>query len=439
MIESSTTTAAPGLAGFLAVVKRWRWMLIAATIAAALAGYLSASAGDAQYESRAVLLVGPINAGSDTLRASGQLAETYAQLATTQPVLAATGRRLGLTNIGVSITATASEVTRLLTIRVINSDPRLAAKIANTHANQLIDEAERRSAPTGDSAETGKTDEKNRGSEDSGRLEIVDPAEPDDTPTGTAPAGIALLAAVAGLFGATMIALLLDRSGDTVNGPRDLEAATGVPCVGSLSRPALRLNRDEGPVVQRSPDSRAANEYRLLAAKLGASGGNSLLVMALDGDGSVLASNLAVALAAGGTRVALVDVGLALGDPVAMAVNGAVPAVGRDNGQSPFAMPGVKILGAPAVEEARAAGPDGPRALLDELESEVDVVLVHAPPFQRSPGGLPWARAVDGTLLVAQRDRTITRDLRTTVETLALVHATLVGTVLVAPPTPLHR
>ncbi len=436
MIESSTATAAPGLAGFLAVVKRWRWMLIAATIAAAIAGYLSASAGEPQYESKAVLLVGPINAGSDTLRASGQLAETYAELATTRPVLAATGRRLGLRDVGVNITASASEVTRLLTIRVTNRDPALAAKIANTHANQLIDEAKRRSVPVGEGA---PTDEKNRGSSVSGQLEIVDPAEPGDVPSGSSPAAIALLAAVAGLFGALVIALLLDRSGNTVNGPRDLEAATGVPCVGSLSRPALRLNRDEGPVVQRSPDSRAADEYRLLAAKLGAAGGNSLLVMALDGDGSVMASNLAAALAGGGTRVALIDVGLALGDPAAAVVNGAALAAGRDNGRSPVATPGVTVLSAQAIEAARAAGPEGPRALLDELEGEVDVVVVHAPPFQRSPGGLPWARAVDGTLLVAQRDRTITRDLRSTVETLQLVHATLVGTVLVAPPAPLRR
>lgn len=82
------------------------------------------------------------------------------------------------------------------------------------------------------------------------------------------------------------------------------------------------------------------------------------------------------------------------------------------------------------MAEAGRSGPDGARALLGRLEREADVVLLHSPSPQRSPSGLAWARAADGTLLVTERDRTLSGDLRAAAETLQLVHARLLGTVL---------
>jgi Mrp family chromosome partitioning ATPase len=64
---------------------------------------------------------------------------------------------------------------------------------------------------------------------------------------------------------------------------------------------------------------------------------------------------------------------------------------------------------------------------------------MHAPPLQHSPDGLAWARAAEGTVLLAQRDRTVARDLRAATETLQLVQARLVGTVLAEPPAMLRR
>ena len=55
MAPQTGTLPAPasGLSGFLAVVKRWRFMLVAAAVAAAAAGYITASRGEPQYESSA--------------------------------------------------------------------------------------------------------------------------------------------------------------------------------------------------------------------------------------------------------------------------------------------------------------------------------------------------------------------------------------------------
>jgi capsular polysaccharide biosynthesis protein len=441
-------TATSGVSGVLAVMQRWRWMLVAATLAAGVAGYITASRGAPEYESNAVLLVGPLSSNNDTLQAAGQLAQTYAQLATTRPVLAATARRVHVADVRAGVEANASTLTRLLTIRVRQSDPRLAAAIANSEAAELIAVAERRRGLT----------------PGAGRLRVVEAAVPSRAPTGPEPVAIALLAATVGFMAALALALLLDRSGDTVKTAHELEAITGVPCVGSLSRAALRRSRADASVVAAEPRSRAADEYRLLAAKVSASGHTSLLVMALDGDSAVLAHNLAAALAAAGSQVAIVDVSethepvterdrdtLDLdiepdrepARPVPPRVNGTrlLSAVnGHDEDPRPTEEPaGFEEVHIGAVAAARRSGPAGARALLDQIETGSDVVLLHAPPLQRSPDGLAWARAAEGTVLLAQRDRTVARDLRAATETLQLVQARLVGTVLAEPPAMLRR
>lgn len=449
-------SATSGISGVLAVMKRWRWMLLAAMLAAGIAGYATASRGEPEYESSAVLLVGPLSSNNDTLTAAGQLAQTYAELATTRPVLDATARRVRVREIRTGVEANASALTRLLTVRVRQNDPRLAAAIANAEAAELIAVAERRRGT----------------SPGAGRLRVVEAATPNLRPTGPDPAAIALLAATVGLLSALALALLLDRSGDTVKTPYDLEAITGVPCVGSLSRAALRRSRADASVVAAEPRSRAADEYRLLAAKLSASGQRSLLVMALDGDSAVMAHNLGAALAAAGSQVAIIDVSAAHDRPAAAeqddddildidsdpesqrrpgtgangtrllsaVINGhAHDEHEPDDPDEPEEPRGLEQVHTGAIVAARRSGPAGPRALLDQIERDSDVVLMHAPPLQHSPDGLAWARAAEGTVLLAQRDRTVARDLRAATETLQLVQARLVGTVLAEPPAMLRR
>jgi Mrp family chromosome partitioning ATPase len=95
---------------------------------------------------------------------------------------------------------------------------------------------------------------------------------------------------------------------------------------------------------------------------------------------------------------------------------------------------GVAVLPPGVVQQARLAGPDGVRDLVERVEAEADVVVLYAPSLHYMPDGLTWARAADGTLLLVQRDRTDTRRVRDAAATLSLVRAQLCGTVLVEPP-----
>ena len=110
------------LSGYLAIAKRWWWTLIVSAWIAGLAGYIVASGLPPTYESQVKVLVGPINTDTDTLRASGLLVQTYAQVVLTDTVLQSTVKELGLTitpdDFREATRATANDVTRILTIRV---------------------------------------------------------------------------------------------------------------------------------------------------------------------------------------------------------------------------------------------------------------------------------------------------------------------------------
>jgi len=438
MPETQRSSLRPPLASFLPVARRWRWMLLAAAVAAGVAGYVTAAGSGRAYESRADILVGSVNSGNnDDLQASGRAAQTYAELATTRALLQATEDRLRISNISGDVTVTANATTRILTIAVRNSDKRLARDIANTHAQELVGfAARRRTAP-----------------DEPGSLQIVDPAVISDSPVGPDPVTVAILAAIAGLIGALALALLLDRSGDAVREAADLEEAASVPCLATLSRGALRpvrFSRNGDAVGGRGE---AAGAYRMLAAKVEILAGPGLVVVTLGRSGGIVAVNLATAMAATGARVAVVDAEgtdsaiAAVRDPqTAAAALGEGSGSGRGSGSGGGSRSGrsssessgavsdrVHVAAAPAVEEAARDGAEGAGRLMAELLDEGDAVIVHAPPFQRSPLGLAWARVAEGTILVAERERTTQRELVSALESLRLVDARLVGTILTAP------
>lgn len=441
MPETQRSSLRPPLASFLPVARRWRWMLLAAALAAGVAGYVTAAGSGRAYESRADILVGSVNSGNnDDLQASGRAAQTYAELATTRALLQATEDRLHISNISGDVTVTANATTRILTIAVRNSDKLLARDIANAHAQELVGfAARRRTSP-----------------DEPGSLQIVDPAVVSNSPVGPDPLTVAILAAIAGLIGALALALLLDRSGDAVREAADLEEAAGVPCLATLPRGALRPVRFSRTGDAVGVRGEAAGAYRMLAAKVEILAGPGLVIVTLGRSGGIVAVNLATAMAATGARIAVVDAEgtdsaiAAIRDPqtAAAALNaegsasgrGSGPAGGPGNGRSSSegtaaALERVHVAAAPAVEEAARDGAEGAGRLMAELLDEGEAVIVHAPPFQRSPLGLAWARVAEGTILVAERERTTQRELVSALESLRLVDARLVGTIL-TPPVP---
>ncbi len=93
------------------------------------------------YQARVELLLGPYNTDTDTLGAAGRLAQTYAELVTTEPLL---GSAIAETRADVSVSALqartraiANDATRILAIEVQDTDPERARDLANALGDEI--------------------------------------------------------------------------------------------------------------------------------------------------------------------------------------------------------------------------------------------------------------------------------------------------------------
>jgi uncharacterized protein involved in exopolysaccharide biosynthesis len=132
-----------------AFVWRWWWVLLIATLLAAGAGYGAATQITKTYEAETQLLVGQLNTTVD-LDASGTLARTYAQIGKGRVVLARAIRAVGANMTPLELdkasTIDSNEITRIVSVRVQNHDPRLAARLSDAISSQLIDLSSERRA-----------------------------------------------------------------------------------------------------------------------------------------------------------------------------------------------------------------------------------------------------------------------------------------------------
>lgn len=417
------------VSGYLAVARRWWWTLLVATWVAAISGYVVASQIPPTYESRVQLLVGPYNTDSDTLRAAGQLVQTYAELVTTEPLLesaiAEVGADMDAGDLAAATRVTANDTTRFLSIRVEDTDPILASKLANALADEITLLASRGT------------------SRPEGQLQIVDFAKVPSAPIAPQVSLIVGMAAIAALLGAMVLVMLVEYLSATVRTKEDLERLTELPFLGSLD--TLRSPPSSpGGLVDRVPNSAAAAAYRLIAGKVAFRDGDkptrSIVVVgtAPEGSNGQVAANLAAIVARGGRQVILVDAdpgdalvtrifGLAgrrgltdvLGGPVSDVAQGVV-------GVSKT----LRVMPRGGAGDADVIDVEAARRVLNDLERLADLVVVSTGPLHLSAGALVWARAGDATILVAVRDQSRRDDVTYAIEGVRLVGVKPSGTVL---------
>jgi polysaccharide biosynthesis transport protein len=391
--------------------------------------FLVADRLPAAYEAEARLLVGPLSDDKDALSAAGAQARTYAALATTTPVLDATARRSGLGSSAGAVRSkiqdvTASDVTRLISIRVRDGEPERAATIANALAAVLV----ARASP-------GPPE---------GRLHIVDRAAAPQNSVGPSASLIVPLAAFAGLLGAFGIVVLVDSLTTAVRTEGDLAAASPVAVLGSVNGARPRWG-DRPLVMEAEPHSAAAAAYRLLATKISLSNSESPLrsILVLDAHGGRssgrLAANLAAALAEDGTRVVVIDGGEHAG-VMELFQNQGKASTEKVQRARPlrigqltfdrFRLRGPRLIVVQPRKPSEPLYPQQAAETIEQLLTGADLVVLTAPPVDGSASSMVWAHAADATLLVAERDHTKREQLGPAVESLRIAEANVIGTVL---------
>ncbi len=415
------------LSGYLAIARRWWWTLIVSAWVAGLTGYLVASTIPPTYESQVKVLVGPLNTSTEVLRSSGLLVQTYAQYVTTREVLASTIQELGLDlspdEFAEAVRATANDVTRILTIRVQAGDPEQASDLANTLATEL------------EQLTSGGL------SRPEGLTQIIEFARPDTVPVAPQVSLLVILAALAGVVVAVVLVLLLEYFGNTVRTRQELQNLAKAPLLGAVAAPSGEPPQPQDLVVQAAPTSRSAAPYRLIAAKVALGPEReslrSILVTDADWEGqaAVVGGNLAGSLGRFGRDVVLVD-GAGGGGTLTRLYgwaerDGLAELLTTDLGPVRPAPGSGTVAVVPAGRsQLDGADPDRLRSLFTELAGDNGIVVVVGAPLQLSPLTLALARATDATVLVARRDRSRREDVEIAAESIRLVGAQLIGTIL---------
>lgn len=207
--------------GLVAALRRWWWLVLVAPVIGGAIGYVAASQATPEYQASTRFLVGPVTAEYDVIRASGPLAQTYTELATSDLILDEVERRLGHPVSRRDVSAQANTTTRMLELEGRATNAQAAAELANT-LGATLKRAVSEDLPVGPE----------------GAMTRVDAAAP---PAAPAVPNIPLITALAGLAALALAAatvLLSARFDETVRTPSSLEDL--VPVLGSIPRSADR-------------------------------------------------------------------------------------------------------------------------------------------------------------------------------------------------------
>ncbi|HUF38763.1 MAG TPA: polysaccharide biosynthesis tyrosine autokinase [Anaerolineales bacterium] len=134
----AVTNVSDDIRRYAGLIWHWGWLLVLASVAGAVVGYLASSRQTPVYRASATIWISESRTLNEyaNILASERLAETYAQLMTQNPIFEGVIEMLDLNTSAAALKSQVSvsvvEETQLLRILVEDTDPVRAAQIANT-------------------------------------------------------------------------------------------------------------------------------------------------------------------------------------------------------------------------------------------------------------------------------------------------------------------
>ncbi len=356
----------------LTVLRSWFWLLVASVLLAGGAAYGVSSVLPKAYDAKVTLIVGQsiqaANPDYTQLLASQRLSQTYADLATTTPLL---DKVISKNNLGVTpdefrkrIVAAAPTNSTLVKLTVSDGDPVRAAALANSLAAEMIaaspaiagrntdiqqfidaDLAATQVQIQDTQAEIQRlTDLGSRTPSEEQQLQtlqgrivtlrqtyatmlgfssnsganlltVVDPASPPEEPASPRVLLNTVLAAFVGLLLAVGVVFLLEYLDDTVKTAEQVEALVGLPTLGTVVK--MRAAKGQSEIYRLVtilyPRAAAAEAYRTMRSNVEFAAVDApvrmlLVTSSIPAEGkTTTAANLAVVFAQAGRRTTLVD------------------------------------------------------------------------------------------------------------------------------------
>jgi capsular exopolysaccharide synthesis family protein len=522
---------------YLRIGRRWLWLLLLATLATGIVGYVVARQQSHNYSASARVIIGPGLESPDPsleeLRTAGMLMQTYGELITTRPFLESVIRNLNLSitadQLAKDISLHSDDTTRILTLRVVAGDATHAVSIANAIAELLVnlgpvnseesearikdqtrnqigyleqeissleatlvqleqdfntatnreekrlygDQIALRRAQLAEASRSVIALEQSLMQSQTNQVKIIEPAVAGELVDPELELTVAM-AALAGLILALAVVFVFEYLGDVIRSAEDLVGLTHMPLLGTIAkyRPLYSVGREHF-VAYGMPESRTAEQYRLLASKLilsryraaarsGASAAagpdgqahavtpalaerplRSLLISGthINGAGSSeIAANLAVTLAQTGHRVILVDANLHQPDMSGLfgvsnrvSLSNLLAGQQADGQLTPLTwLPTLSILSSGPIpaKSFDLLASTRMAELIRELEEQADLVVISASPLLLYADSLILASRVDGVVVVAEQGTTRRATLVEIVDSLHAFGASILGVVL---------
>jgi capsular polysaccharide biosynthesis protein len=433
----------------MTTARTWWFVVLAAAALGGLAGWAVVARSADVYESTARVVVGPLSADLDTLRASETLVKTYSDALMSDTQLAASQQdaNIGgdLDTVRSSINLVPNTTTRIITIKARRPDPQSAALLARSllAALQELPKASTPIIVDGGEPTAGPDSPAQRAADLAapGMITVLDaPVVPTD-PVQKSTTFAALVGAVVAAMVAFAGVVAIDARSQRRQGiePTALIQRRLLGRCRLYPRGRLRNRR---PIVERDPESANAVDYRLMATKAELlSPAATVRIISVCGTRDSLASgevaaNLSLSFALPGRNVALVDL-VPSGMAGSLRLESRPRHVERVDGiVLEFAVIAVghgatHVLRSqdPALNGRGASSPTA-LALVSRL---FDVVVVHVPPLLLEPGAILVARQTTGVIVVDEDSDPNAADLIQALDVLEESDCPTLGGVLARP------
>jgi capsular exopolysaccharide synthesis family protein len=424
------------------VVLRERWLLV---VFGLLLGVTGAGAhaflATPQYSTSATFFISTPDLGDDISKAyqgsllSEQKIKSYTELATGPRITSQVEKQLGGPLSSSGISASARPDTVLLTITVTDPSPLRAQQVAAAFADQFV-------------ALVAEIEKPAAGGTPAVAAKIVEAPPLPTGPVSPIPARDLALGLILGVMLGVGIAVLRHTTDRSVKSAQALSALVEAPVLGATAfdtaartSPLVMYDQPQSPLAESFRQLRTNLQYIDMdhTAKL------VVITSSLPGEGKTTTScNLAIALAQGGARVAIVEADLRR--PKAAQYLGLENAVGLTNvltGQlelkaalQPWADGMFDFLGSgplpPNPSELLASRQMSD--VLEELAATYDVVLFDAPPTLPVADAAVLTAQCHGALFIGRHGKVTQDQVRAAAANLHRVSANVLGVILTMAP-----
>lgn len=338
------------------------------------------------------------------------------------------------TTIRGQVTASAVPETVLLEITATDADPERARDIAQAYAEQLQVVVEELETPNGKSTAVVKAT-------------LIDDAQVASSPVSPQPVRNLALGVVLGLLLGVGLAVARELLDTSIKGADDIGEITTAPVLGNIFHDNDAKRAPSEVLFTATPWAEAFRVLRTNMQYVDVDQDQKVIVVtsSLPGEGkSTTAVNLAVTLTQAGQKVALVECDLRrplIADRLELdaAIGTTSVLIGKvsaDDVMQPYADTtlDVMVCGQIPPNPSELLQSQAMEALLEDLRSRYDVVVLDAPPLLPVTDAALLATRADGAVVVVSHGRTTRDQLATAIERLDSVGATTLGLVVNQAP-----